>query len=73
MKETTVINHIDAQLLTINRRHAKKFSSTYDDQSAQDPERGYESFDEVARDIEGVIDVLWVSGTRTSSSPPKKE
>ncbi|RHZ66939.1 hypothetical protein CDV55_102644 [Aspergillus turcosus] len=69
MKETTVINHIDTQLLRINRRHAKKFSSTYDDQSQQDPERGYESFQEVARDIEGLLDVLWVSGTPSLQIP----
>ncbi|EAW20961.1 general transcription factor IIH subunit TFB6 family [Aspergillus fischeri NRRL 181] len=69
MKETTVINHIDTQVLKINRRHAKKFSSTYDDQSHQDPERGYESFQEVAKDIEGLIDVLWVSGTPSLQIP----
>ncbi|GFF55781.1 hypothetical protein IFM51744_08724 [Aspergillus udagawae] len=69
MKEMTVINHIDMQLLKINRRHAKKFSSTYDDQSQQDLERGYESFQEVAKDIEGLIDVLWVSGTPSLQIP----
>ncbi|RHZ53370.1 general transcription factor IIH subunit TFB6 family [Aspergillus thermomutatus] len=69
MKETTVINHIDTHLLTINRRHAKKFSSTYDDQSQQDPERGYESFQEVAKDIEALVDVLWVSGTPSLQVP----
>ncbi|PWY62785.1 hypothetical protein BO83DRAFT_383211 [Aspergillus eucalypticola CBS 122712] len=26
--------------------------------------QGYESFKEVARDLEGLVDVLWVSGTR---------
>ncbi|GAB1205657.1 hypothetical protein APSETT445_004335 [Aspergillus pseudonomiae] len=63
-KETTVINHIDKTILIINRRHAKKFSSAFDDQAQQESERGYESFKEVAKDIEGLVDILWVTGTR---------
>lgn len=87
MKETTVINHLDKSILGINRRHAKKFSSTYGPQGANaqggegqdegeggEKERGYESFKEMVRDIEGLVDVVWVSGTRMSSllfsSPP---
>ncbi|THC98716.1 hypothetical protein EYZ11_001779 [Aspergillus tanneri] len=69
MKETTVINHVDKTILTINRRHAKKFSSAYDDQSQPDSGRGYESFQEVAKDIEGLVDVLWVSGTPSLQIP----
>ncbi|EAW10897.1 general transcription factor IIH subunit TFB6 family [Aspergillus clavatus NRRL 1] len=69
MKEATVINHIDSHILTINRRHAKKFSSTYDDQAQPESERGYESFQEVAKDIEGLVDVLWVSGTPSLQIP----
>ncbi|KAL5358941.1 ribosomal small subunit assembly protein [Aspergillus floccosus] len=56
-------------LLMINRRHAKKFSSAFDDQSQQETERGYESFKEVVKDIEGVVDVLWVSGTPSLQIP----
>ncbi|KAK1149997.1 hypothetical protein N8T08_003555 [Aspergillus melleus] len=71
-KETTVINHVDRVILTINRRHAKKFSSAYEDptQSGSSQfERGYESFQEVAKDIEGLVDVLWVSGTPSLQIP----
>lgn len=76
MKETDVISHIDQSILTINRRHAKKFSSLYEsygdqDQGQQgqlapesDSDRGYESFTEVAKDIEGLVDLVWVTGTR---------
>ncbi|KAL4954919.1 hypothetical protein BDW69DRAFT_183073 [Aspergillus filifer] len=32
-------------------------------------ERGYESFKEFAKDVEGIIDVLWVSGTPTLQIP----
>ena len=78
MKETAVINHLDKSILGINRRHAKKFSSTYGGgapdggEGEGQGERGYESFKEMVRDIESLVDVVWVSGTRTfpSSSPP---
>lgn len=83
MKETAVINHLDKSILGINRRHAKKFSSTYgggapngegEDEGQFEGEgqgeRGYESFKEMVRDIEDLVDVVWVSGTRTSPPPP---
>lgn len=35
-----------------------------DGEQEKENERGYESFKEVVKDIEGVVDVLWVSGTR---------
>ncbi|KAL2824762.1 hypothetical protein BDW59DRAFT_147033 [Aspergillus cavernicola] len=85
MKETTVINHVDKTILAINRRHAKKFSSAFEKQTSSssstllssqaasetegDRERGYESFKEVARDVEGLIDLLWVSGTPSLQIP----
>ncbi|RDW61252.1 general transcription factor IIH subunit TFB6 family [Aspergillus mulundensis] len=86
IKEATVINHVDKTILTINRRHAKKFSSVFEQQQTQqnitasaavgnkggtkeDKERGYESFKEVVKDIEGVLDVLWVSGTPSLQIP----
>ncbi|KAE8377440.1 hypothetical protein BDV26DRAFT_293164 [Aspergillus bertholletiae] len=68
-KETTVINHVDKTILIINRRHAKKFSSAFDDQAQEVSERGYESFKEVAKDIEGLVDVLWVTGTPSLQIP----
>lgn len=76
MKETTVINHLDKSILAVNRRHAKKFSSAYEGadaqgqgqgQQGQGSERGYESFKELVRDVEGLVDVIWVSGTRMFS------
>jgi delta-aminolevulinic acid dehydratase/porphobilinogen synthase len=53
---------VDSHILKINRRHAKKFSGTFAEQD--DTDRGYEDFKELAKDVEGVADVLWVSGTR---------
>lgn len=71
MKETTLINHIDKSILKINRRHAKKFSSRLGtpDASETEAERGYESFKEVVKDIEGLVDVVWVSGTPSLQIP----
>ncbi|KAJ0420427.1 hypothetical protein BJY00DRAFT_139583 [Aspergillus carlsbadensis] len=88
-KEATVINHVDKSILAINRRHAKKFSSAFEQPSpgAQcgglprgsdgqkevdvetEKERGYESFKEVARDVESLVDVLWVSGSPSLQIP----
>ncbi|KAF7586977.1 hypothetical protein BBP40_007892 [Aspergillus hancockii] len=69
VKETTVVNHVDKTILTINRRHAKKFSSAFDDISQKESEKGYESFREVAKDIEGLVDILWVTGTPSLQTP----
>ncbi|OOF91029.1 hypothetical protein ASPCADRAFT_19960, partial [Aspergillus carbonarius ITEM 5010] len=68
-KEATVINYIDTTLLRIARRHAKKFSGAFANPSLPESERGYESFQEIARDLEAVVDVLWVSGTPSLQIP----
>ncbi|PGG98177.1 hypothetical protein AJ79_08947 [Helicocarpus griseus UAMH5409] len=67
-KETAVINFVDSHILSINRRHAKKFSSAFA-QDENEADRGYESFREVAKDIETIVDVLWVSGTPSLQIP----
>lgn len=74
VKESSLINYVDGKILRINRRHAKKFSSVIDDPNdggdddgdddGEEQTKGYESFKEVVKDIEEVIDVVWVSGTR---------
>ncbi|PYI16743.1 hypothetical protein BO99DRAFT_305740, partial [Aspergillus violaceofuscus CBS 115571] len=67
-KEATVLEYIDKKLLTISRRHAKKFSGAFITPESES-ERGYESFKEVAKDFEGLVDVLWVSGTPSLQIP----
>ncbi|RAK77139.1 general transcription factor IIH subunit TFB6 family, partial [Aspergillus fijiensis CBS 313.89] len=67
-KEATVLEYIDKKLLSINRRHAKKFSGALIAPVAES-ERGYESFKEVAKDFESLVDVLWVSGTPSLQIP----
>ncbi|PYH42198.1 general transcription factor IIH subunit TFB6 family [Aspergillus saccharolyticus JOP 1030-1] len=85
-KEATVLEYIDKKLLSISRRHAKKFSGAFigdnggggmssssgsPQRTAQESEseKGYESFKEVAKDFEGLVDVLWVSGTPSLQLP----
>ncbi|KAJ9305554.1 hypothetical protein C8Q69DRAFT_476912 [Paecilomyces variotii] len=69
IKETALINHIDKSILTVNRRHAKKFSSAIGEQDIPEAERGYESFKEVVKDLEAIIDIVWVSGTPSLQIP----
>lgn len=49
-------------ILLINSRRARKFSR--EAMGEGDSESGYEEFGEVAGDLEGVVDLVWVSGTR---------
>lgn len=67
-----MINHLDAGVLRVQRRHAKKFSGGYGgNQGGQHEEdvEGYYSFKEMAGDIEALVNVVWVSGTRMYTSP----
>ncbi len=65
VKESTFIDYVDQRLLAISRRYEKRFSVGLKGDDVLDPNgRGYESFAEVARDLELVQDVVWVSGTR---------
>ena len=63
-----VINYIDQHILLINRRHARKFTREAMGEGEGDRESGYENFKEVVGDLEGVLDVVWVSGTRRFDS-----
>lgn len=55
---------MDRKLLGISRRYEKRFNTVLEDEATSEA-KGYESYEELARDLEGVIDVVWVSGTRT--------
>ncbi|KAG5289922.1 DMC1-like protein [Histoplasma ohiense] len=67
-KEMTVINFVDSHIIAIHRRHAKKFSSAFAEDECE-ADRGYENFREVAKDMETIVDVLWVSGTPSLQVP----
>lgn len=52
--------------MQISRRYEKRFNADMEDSAApKDEGSGYENFGEIARDLERVVDVVWVSGTRT--------
>lgn len=74
-KESALINFVDQRILHVTRRYAKRFSAQLDNdddgpgaERAHAPDaagRGYEDFSEVAQDLAELVDVVWVSGTRT--------
>ena len=65
-KQSGLINYVDTRLLHISRRYEKRCSSEHEpSDSRAENSRGYLSFTEMAKDLEAVIDVIWMSGTRT--------
>lgn len=65
-KESSFIDYVDRKLLGISRRYEKRFNAEFEDEATSGIQgRGYESYGELARDLDGVIDVVWMSGTRT--------
>ena len=61
-KEDMVRRYVEDRLLYISRRYVKKFG----DPEVGSDVVGYKSFSEVCRDLDVVINVLWLSGTRES-------
>ncbi|KAJ9646401.1 hypothetical protein H2199_002450 [Coniosporium tulheliwenetii] len=58
-KESAFIRYVDDSILHIQRQFAKR-----DNEAALGPEdRGYASFGEATKDIERLVDIIWVSGT----------
>lgn len=63
-KESSFIDYVDRKLLGISRRYEKRFNAEFEDEATSGIQgRGYESYGELARDLDGVIDVVWMSGT----------
>jgi hypothetical protein len=65
-KEISLINYIDSKFLRITRRYAKKFSNNTND---TDDTKGYVSFDEIVEGLDGIFNVVWISGTPTLQVP----
>lgn len=59
-KEDMVRRYVEERLLEISRRYVKKFGNP----EPGDTVVGYKTFGEVCRDLDGVVNVLWLSGTR---------
>jgi hypothetical protein len=62
-KESELIHYLDqnigrVQVRVLNRIHNSKEKVIGDDG------KGYKTFAEAARELEGLVDVLWVSGSR---------
>ena len=70
-KENALRNYVDDRLLEISGRFERRFRDAYEATGpGHESERrnaGYKGFTELARDLEGVIDIIWVSGSREST------
>ncbi|KAI1389335.1 uncharacterized protein F4822DRAFT_397944 [Hypoxylon trugodes] len=64
-KEDYARNYVSERLMHISRRFVKKHGIP----DPADEVTGYESMDEVCKDLEEVIDVLWFSGTPSLQIP----
>ncbi|KAF3002184.1 hypothetical protein E8E14_007485 [Neopestalotiopsis sp. 37M] len=64
-KEDYAREYVYRRLLHISRRYVKKHSIP----DPQDLVSAYESFDEVCKDLDEVVDVLWFSGTPSLQVP----
>lgn len=54
---------MDQGILKIQRRFAKRGSEDAD-KGEKEEAKGYANFAEFAKDVEALIDMIWVSGTR---------
>lgn len=63
-KEETTRGYIDGQLMYIQRRFVKKFQPRW----AGDDLAGYKSVGELCKDVEALLNIIWLSGTRKGIS-----
>lgn len=65
-KEDAARRYVENKLLQISRRFVKKFSVLPGEEDASEKleVKGYANFAEVAKDLNEIVDVLWLSGTR---------
>jgi hypothetical protein len=59
-KEDMVRRYVEDKLLYISRRYVKKFGNP----DPEDAVVGFKSFGEVCKELDGIVNVLWKSGTR---------
>lgn len=64
LKEEKVRRYVEERLLYISRRYVKKFGQP----APGDDVVGYKSMRELCRDVQGLIDILWRSGSREFSA-----
>lgn len=64
-KESNLILYVDQKLLEVSRRYEKRFNAGLEGEHGLTiDDLGYGSFDQVAKDLEYLVDIVWVSGTR---------
>lgn len=61
-KEDMVRRYVEDKLLNVSRRYVKKFGEP----DPADEVVGFTNFTEVAKELDGIVNVLWLSGTRMS-------
>ncbi|KAH7399971.1 hypothetical protein BKA64DRAFT_707655 [Cadophora sp. MPI-SDFR-AT-0126] len=64
-KEDAARRYLEARLLNVSRRYAKKFQPMEEG----DEVKGYVSMSEVAKDLGDIVDVVWLSGTPSLQIP----
>lgn len=64
-KEDMVRNYASGKLMQVSRRYVKKFGTPEPGEEIS----GYQNFSELCKDLDAVINVLWLSGTRKFLSP----
>ncbi|EFZ03265.1 meiotic recombination protein DMC1 [Metarhizium robertsii ARSEF 23] len=64
-KEDMVRRYVEERLLHISRRYVKKFGNP----NPGDEVVGFKSFGEVAKELDGLVNVLWKSGTPSLQIP----
>lgn len=64
-KQSALIDYVDNKLLHISRKYQKRHSQQSQDEQGPDEDvQGYLAFGSMARDLEALLDVVWMSGTR---------
>lgn len=63
-KESDLIRYLDHSVNKVQKRVDNRVTNRHDKQTVGKDE-GYHAFWEVAADLDGLIDVVWVSGSRT--------
>jgi hypothetical protein len=62
-KESSFIRYLDEQILHVERFHAKRRAPG---QTSPASEIGYTTFDEAAKDMNKIFNLVWMSSTRES-------
>ncbi|KAL9030853.1 MAG: hypothetical protein Q9196_001052 [Gyalolechia fulgens] len=63
-KESDFIDYIEQKLLAVSRHYENRFTSALSGEENPDiGGRGYKDFGEQVRDLDPVVDVIWISGT----------